>query len=343
MKRIAIEEHFTTEDHIDHLRQILTKEYPQKEIVQAEKQQLDVETPWHSSSQGAAANSAMLRSKLLDMGEGRLKEMDEAGIDMQVLSLVSPGVQVFDAPTGTTMAKKTNDELSRIVQKYPKRFAGFACLAPQDPGGAADELERAVKELGLKGAVINSHVRGEYLDDKKYWVILERAEKLGVPIYIHPRSPSPDMLKPYLAYPPLPSAMLGFAAEVSLHAMRLICSGVFDAHPGLKIILGHLGEALPFWITRIDMLPMVQMLGDRIKKKPSQYLKDNFMVATSGMFCQPALLCTLLSLGADSILFAVDHPFESNAEAVQFMEVAPISDRDKEKICHLNAERLLAL
>jgi 5-carboxyvanillate decarboxylase len=342
MKKIAIEEHFTTEEHVEHVRLILTKEYPRKEIVQAE-QQLEVEVPWHSSQRYATAKSPMLTSKLLDLGEGRLKEMDEAGIDMQVLSLVSPGVQIFDAPTGTMMAKKTNDELSRIVQKYPKRFAGFACLAPQDPGGAADELGRAVKELGLKGAVINSHVRGEYLDEKKYWIILERAAKLRVPIYIHPRSPSPDMIKPYLAYLPLTSAMLGFAAEVSLHAMRLICSGVFDEFPDLKIILGHLGEALPFWITRIDMPLMVQMLGGKIKKKPSQYLRDNFMVTTSGMFYQPALLCTLLSLGAGSILFAVDHPFEPNAEAVQFMELAPISERDKEKICHLNAERLLAL
>lgn len=342
MKKIAMEEHFTTEEHVEHVRLILTKKYPKTEIVQAE-QQLDVEVPWHSSSRHAMANSAMFSSRLLDVGEGRLKEMDEAGIDMQVLSLVSPGVQIFDVPTGTMMARKTNDELARIVQKYPKKFAGFASLAPQDPGGAADELERAVKDLGLKGAVINSHVGGQYLDDQKYWVIFERAEKLGVPIYIHPRAPSPDMLKPYLAYPPLPVAMLGFAAEVSLHAMRLICSGVFDEFPNLKIILGHLGEALPFWITRIDMPAMVQMLGNRIKKKPSQYLKDNFMVTTSGMFCQPALLCTLLSLGADSILFAVDHPFESNAKAVQFMEVAPISEHDKEKICHLNAERVWAL
>jgi 2,3-dihydroxybenzoate decarboxylase len=262
---------------------------------------------------------------------------------MQVLSLISPGVQVFDAATGTSLARRVNDQLYRIVQKYPGKFAGLAALAPQDPRGAADELERAVKELGLKGASINSHTRGEYLDDKKYWVIFERAERLGVPIYIHPRMPSPGMLKPYLTYPSLATAMSGFAAEVSLHALRLILSGLFDEHPGVKIILGHLGEGLPFWLWRLDNRWLRMPQGMIIKKRPSQYIKDHFFITTAGNFSVSAFLCAYLELGADRILFAVDSPLESNREAVQFMEGLPISDGDKEKVCHLNAERLFKL
>jgi len=337
MKRISIEEHFSTEEHLDHLRSILEKKYPVPEVIEEEKT-LDRELPFLSAS--AKQNEV---SRLLDIGEGRLAEMDEAGIDMQVLSLISPGVQVFDPPTGTNLAKKINDLLSETVRKYPKRFAGFASIAPQSPIDAADELERAVQELGLKGASINSHVKGEYLDDKKYWVIFERAEKLGAPIYLHPRSPSPDMAKPYLAYPMLAAALCGFNAEVALHALRLICSGLFDEYPQLHIILGHLGEALPYWLWRLDTIWKRRSLLNTLKRTPSEYFKENFFVTTSGMFSQPPLLCAYLALGADRILFAVDHPMESNKDAVQFVEEAPICDSDKEKISHLNAERLLAL
>jgi len=342
MKRIAIEEHFSTKEHIDQFRLILKKDYPIREVVEAEKQ-FHAEVRWLSTSTYSMDDADTLSNRILDVGEQRIKEMEEDGIDMQVLSLISPGVQVFEVATGTTMARKTNDELSKIVQKYPRKFAGLAALAPQDPVGAADELERAVKELGLKGASINSHTKGEYLDDKKYWVIFERAEQLGVPIYIHPRVPSPDMAKPYLTYPVLASAMCGFGAEVSLHALRLIVSGLFDEHPEVKIILGHLGEALPFWLWRLDNRWLKMKQGLNIKKKPSQYIRDNFFITTSGNFSIPAFFCAYLELGADRILFAVDYPLESNKEAVQFIEALPICENDKEKVCHLNAERLFKL
>ena len=342
MKRIAIEEHFTIEEHANQFRLILTKEYPVREVVEAEEQ-LHVEVRWLPASKYCAGNAKALSGKILEVGEQRIKEMEEDGIDMQILSLIAPGVQVFDAAQGTSLARTVNDQLYRIVQKYPKKFAGLAALAPQDPMGAADELERAVKELGLKGASINSHTRGEYLDDKKYWVIFERAERLGVPIYIHPRMPSPGMAKPYLTYPALATAMSGFGAEVSLHALRLILSGLFDRHPGVKIILGHLGEALPFWLWRLDNRWLRMPQGMAIKKRPSQYIRENFFVTTAGNFSVPAFLCAYLELGADRILFAVDYPLESNQEAVQFTEMLPISDGDREKVCHLNAERLFNL
>lgn len=327
MRKIAIEEHFSTDEYLDCLRSMREKEYPPSN---------------HAQLFGADDISSTYGSKLLDVREGRLREMDEAGIDMQVLSLVL-GVEILDASTGTAIAKKTNDKLSEIVKQYPNRFAGLAALANQNPSEAADELKRAVGQLGLKGALIRSHVNREYLDDKKYWIIFEMAEKLGVPIYIHPMRPSPDMVKPYLTYPVLSGAMHGYAADAALCALRLICSGVFDEYPRLKIILGHLGEALPYWLWRMDNHWQRNPLANKLKKAPSEYIKDNFFITTSGMFWLPPLMCAYLALGADRILFAVDYPFESNKEAVQFIDSVPISDSDKEKICHLNAERLFML
>lgn len=343
MKRIAIEEHFSTKEHLEQLGLILRKEYPIQEIVEAEEQ-LHVELRWLSTPPSSLTGGLALSDRIVDIGEQRIRDMEEAGIDMQILSLVSPGVQAFDAATATRMARKINDGLYKVVQKYPKKFAGLASIAPQDPTGAAAELERAVKELGLKGASINSHTRGEYLDDRKYRVVFEKAERLGVPIYIHPRSPSPDMAKPYLTYPVLATAMSGFAAEVSVHALRLIVSGLFDEHPQLKIIIGHLGEALPFWLWRLDNRWLRAAPGGMsVKKKPSQYIKDNFFITTSGNFSVSAFLCAYLELGAERILFAVDYPMESNKEGVQFMEGLPICNSDKEKVCHLNAEKLFGL
>ncbi|MFC1901748.1 amidohydrolase family protein [Chloroflexota bacterium] len=340
MKRIAIEEHFYTEGYVEYLKS--TKDLPRLEITKDEKGNQVVK-------RGDITMDPDQFSKLVDMGEGRLRQMDEDGIDMQVLSLLNPGVAVFDASTGKTLARKTNDELASVVRKYPERFAGFAALPVQEPIAATNELERAVKELGLKGAMINSHVKGEFLDDHKYWVIFAKAEELGVPIYIHPIGPPPDMIKPYLAYPRLSGPMFGYAHEVGLHAVRLIFSGLFDKHPDLKIILGHLGEGLPFWLWRLDnrwqkeVVAPAPMANRKIRKTPSQYIRDNFYVTTSGMFWQPALSCAYEALGADRILFAADYPPESSKEAAEFIDAAPICEADKEKIYHINAERLLAL
>lgn len=348
MRRIAIEEHFVTKEYVDYL--FTRKDCPRWEIVEDEKHR-KIERRWTDPSLPPSVydpDRPGQSSKLADMGEGRLREMDKAGIDMVVLSLGNPGIDAFDASDGTTWAKKTNDDLARVVKEHPTRFAGLAALAPKDPRGAVDELKRAVTKLGLKGALINSHIHGEYLDDKKFWIIFETAQELGVPIYIHPKWPSPNMLKPYSTYPGLDRSMWGFGAEAGLHAMRLILSGVFDKYPRLKIILGHLGEALPFWLWRIDNRYAVDSRGtssiaERPKRKPSEYFKDNFFVTTSGMFSQPPFMCAYQVLGADNIFFAVDYPYEPNEVAVQFMNSVPICDGDKEKIYHLNAEKLFSL
>jgi len=274
----------------------------------------------------------------LDMIDKRIVEMDQFGIDMQVLSL-GPGIEQYEASFGTELARITNNRLAEIIKRYSDRFSGFACIAPQDPLAASHELERAVKELGLKGAMVKSNVQGEYLDNQKFWVIFETAEKLGVPIYIHPKEPSPQMIKPFTDYPELAGAMWGYSVEAGLHAMRLICSGVFNYFPNLRIILGHLGEGIPFWLWRLDS----RSEKGKYKKKPSQYFKEHFYVSVSGMYWEPALLMTVSAIGSERILFATDYPSESFDDAIQSIKNLPLSDKDKENIWHLNAERLLKL
>ena len=339
MKRIAIEEHFYTEEFVHHLRS--NEGLARLETTIDEKGNKIDRLEYFVLAPGVV-------DSLLDLGEGRIQQMDKDGIDMQVLSLMNPGLEVFDAATGAALAKSTNDELADVIQKYPDRFSGFAALPMLEPEVAADELERSVKMLGLKGAMVKSHVRGEFLDDTKYWVIFERAEKLGVPIYLHPNVPPRDMLKPYLTYKALTGSMLGFAHETALHAMRLICSGLFDRFPRLIVILGHLGEALPFWMGRFDTRWQREGLSSdpissKIKRNPTEYIRDNFLVTTSGILWQPALMCTYLSLGAEKILFSVDYPLQASKETVDFIDSASICQADKEKIYHSNAEKLLSL
>jgi 5-carboxyvanillate decarboxylase len=342
IRKICVEEHFSTTDHLNKLLSIYQKTYPVAEVVQEEKYML-ADAPFLAGISTNAATRKMI-AQLCDLDKGRIGDMDWCNIDMQVLSLVSPGVQVFESATATRLAKEYNDRLATVVKDHPKRFVGLACLAPQDPKGAADELERSVSTLGLKGAIIDSHTKGEYLDDKKYWVIFERAQKLNVPLYLHPRAPSPDMMKPFTGYPMLDSAMWGFSAEAGLHSLRLILSGLFDEFPRLKIVLGHLGETIPFVLARIDNRWSVADFPKKIKKLPGQYFKENFLVTTSGMNEEPATLIAAISiLGADNILFAADYPMEDAGQAVTFIDNVTISDQDREKICHINAERVFSL
>lgn len=339
-KVISVEEHFSTVEHLERMREIVEKTYHDRKVIENEKY-IENDAPFLTLIKGPATEEMIAR--LLDTGNGRMRIMDECNILMQVLSFVSPGVQVFDTPTAIKMSKDVNDHLSKIVQEHTTRFAGLASLPLQDPNEAADELERSVIDLGLKGACIFTHTRGEYPDDKKYRVVFERAHKLDVPIYLHPRAPSPHLINAFAGYPTLDTAMWGFAVETGTSAMRLICSGIFDEYPRLKIILGHLGESIPFWLWRIDHWWDKTPLSKNKEKKPSQYFKNNFLVTISGMFHEPALTYTLTVLGAENIMFSVDYPMESPLEAVEFMNRAKISQEDKEKIFHLNAERLFKL
>lgn len=290
-----------------------------------------------------------------DKVAGRLQDMDAAGIDMQVLS----ATMFYNDPRNKTpedaaqWARDTNDSFFKITQKYPDRFASFAAITLNDPVAAARELERAVTELGFKGTLLGQEIKSHYLDESQYWVVLEAAERLDVPIYIHPAIPFPEMIAPYLTYPILSRSMWGFAAHTGLQAMRLIMGGIFDRYPNLKIILGHMGENIPYQLWRLDNRWLTEKDGwggavppdpsANLKKKPSEYFRDNFYITTSGMFWHPVLQFACNVVGADKIMFAVDYSAESNKVAAQFIESAPISDDDKAKICHQNAERILKL
>ena len=280
----------------------------------------------------------------MDLGESRLAYMDAAGVDVQVLSFGAPGPQAFGADIAIPMARDANDLLFQTVQAHPDRFAGFAALPTADPAASAKELERAVTRLGFKGTMIHGHTQGEFLDDKKYWEIFECAEALGVPIYLHPTVPHPDVMKTYFkGYEELCRAAWGFAVDTSCHFLRIVFSGVFDAYPKLKFILGHLGEMLPFAMHRLNDHTYPAAARRGLKRTPMEYLKENMVVTTSGNWYEPSLLLTLLTLGADNILFAVDWPYEPNTTGIDFLNKLSISDLDREKIAHLNAERLLRM
>jgi len=279
-----------------------------------------------------------------DLGAERLAHMDAAGVDVQVLSFGSPGPQAFGAEVAIPMARDANDRLYQAAQKYPGRFAGFAALATADPEAAAQELERCVSKLGFKGAMIHGHTRGSFLDERKYWTIFECAQALGVPIYLHPTLPHPDAARAYFeGYEELARAGWGFAVDTSCHFLRIVFAGVFDAYPRLKIILGHLGEGLPFAMHRLNEHTWRSAARRGLRKTPLQYLRENLLVTTSGNWYEPAFLCTLLALGADNILFAIDWPYEANKTGIEFLRKISISEADREKISHLNAERLLGL
>ena len=282
---------------------------------------------------------------LTDIGEHRLKVMDEDGITMQLVIISSPGVQAFDAVQGYELSKLVNDRLAEACHKYPTRFAALAAVAPQAPENAAREMERAVKSLGLKGAIINSHTHGEYLDDKKFWPIFEGAAALDVPIYLHPREPSPGMAAP-MSMPGFRVAW-GYGVETGTHIMRLIAAGVFDQFPTLKIVIGHMGESIPFTLERIDNRYLWELraagLKSTIKRLPGDYFRDNIIVTTSGMNYRLPLMMTIELLGADNLLFAGDWPFEVVRDSVDVVDALPLSEDDKEKLYHRNAKRVFKL
>lgn len=284
-----------------------------------------------------------VNKKLLDLGEIRRQTMEQDGIAVQLIHLTAPGVQNLEPTLAKELAKLSNDRLAEACKANPGKFAGYAAFAPQDPEAAAQELQRGVRTLGLKAGIVNSHTNGEYLDDKKFWPILECAEALDVPLYLHPRDPAAS-----LAGSNLPGFRVGwgFAVECGTHALRLINSGVFDRFPKLKIVLGHMGEGIPFFLPRMDnrYLWETKVSGlPKWKRLPSEYFLDHFYVATSGMNYPQALTMTMNIMGADRILFAVDYPYEVGVDAVPPMDNMPISEVDKKKIYHLNSEKLFKL
>jgi 5-carboxyvanillate decarboxylase len=282
---------------------------------------------------------------MLDLGEGRIKAMDDDGIAVQVCLLASIAIQDIDPVQANELCTLANDRFADAAKKYPGRLAGLAGFAPLDPERAAREIERAVTKKGFKGAVVNSHSRGEYLDDPKFTPIFETLQALDVPLYIHPRDPSPQMIQPFEVF----GFKVGWswAAETGTHIIRLIGNGVFDRFPRLKIVIGHMGEGLPFHLDRIDNRYYWEhdMAGraPALKRKPSDYVRDNLVVTTSGMNFTPPLLMTIQMLGIDNILFAGDWPFENVRDSANAIDAAPIADADKRKIYSENARRVFKL
>ena len=334
VRRIATEEHFLTRDYMDAVGRYM-------------KVHADAE-PGLSWLRNGFPPLEQFRpgERLLDF-DLRLEEMDRDGIDRQVLSLMQPGVQVFAPAEGVAVSRDVNDQVADTVRKHPDRFAALATAPPQAPHAAARELERAVTKLGMRGAVINSHTKGEYLDDEKFWPLLEAAEALDVPIYLHPREPSAG-IHAACDYGGL-HMIWGFAAETSLHALRLILSGAFDVFPKLRFVLGHLGEGVPYYLDRIDnrfqYMPAKykETLPRQLKRKPMEYFRENFHVTSSGQNWAPAVRFCQDVLGVDRVMFGADYPFEDQTETVKQADSIPMSEAEQAQFFSGNAERLFRL
>jgi predicted TIM-barrel fold metal-dependent hydrolase len=287
----------------------------------------------------------LLTQRLHDLGELRLKAMDEAGIDFQVVSHAAPGTQKLDPESAAQLTRELNDRLYETIRARPDRFAAFASLPTPDPKAAAAELERTVTTLGFTGGMLNGLTNGTlFIDDKRFWGLFERAQALDVPLYIHPSTPNPIVAEAYFKeFPALIHSPWSFLVETATAAVRLMMSGAFEAYPGLKIILGHFGEGLPFSLWRLDFTRRVMKEADKPSRTFSEYFCNHFYITTSGNFFTPALLCSMMTLGADRIMLSVDWPFNDNKEAVDWLQATPISPEDKAKILAGNAARLLRL
>jgi len=330
-RRIATEEAFSIPEQMDAQRELVAAAQEYDPDLFLWKIQTDPSGPVYNN--------------LLDLYDQRLRYMDEYDVDMHLLALTSTGVQMMSADKANAIAAIGNDRLHEAIQRHPDRFAGLATIAPQDPANAVKEIERAITKLKLSGIMINSHTNGEYLSERKYWPILEAIAALKVPLYIHPRAPIPAMAKAYRT-DHLEHAIWGYQAETGLHGLRIITSGVLDHFPGLQIVLGHMGEGIPYWLYRLDFMHgRVRIPFDRPKLKltPSEYFNRNFYITTSGMNWEPTLKFCIEVLGSDRIMWAIDYPYQDHPDAVDFMDAAGISEKDKQKIYHENAERVFKL
>jgi predicted TIM-barrel fold metal-dependent hydrolase len=283
---------------------------------------------------------------LADIADSRLRDMDANGIDVQVLSASMPGADLLDGAAGVEFAATVNDRLAEAVAAHPDRFAGFAHLPMRSPAAAADELERAVAQLGFCGAMINGMSAGLFLDDPSFAVLLERAQALHVPLYLHPNLPPSEVSAAYYSGLPQPAGQLlatglfGWHAEVAVHVLRLVLSGATARYPSLKFIVGHMGEMLPAAIGRADAI--MQRTGAFSGSLLAEIV-DRVFITTSGVFTVPPLLAALTTFGADRIMFSVDYPYSRNADGAEYFRGLPVSPVDRAKIAHRNADDLLGL
>ncbi len=315
VKKIALEEHFLPPGYEEYWRPTIANVDPKV--------------------------AGIIHGRLTDFGDMRLEAMDGAGIVRSILSVAGPGVQAErDTATAVRRAREANDFLAREIGKRPDRYSGFAHLAMQDPRAAADELERCVRELKFCGAMINGHTNGQYLDHPSLQPFWERAEELLAMIYIHPTDPVTPA--PVLdGYDGLRRSTWEWGFETGSHALRLVFSGLFDRYPRARVALGHLGETLPYLLWRFDSRS--KLYGVKLGQKPSDYIKQNIVVTTSGMCSAEPLACAMAALGADRVMFAADYPFEQAAEAGKFMDETPLDEGLRKDIAFSNAYSHLGL
>jgi 2,3-dihydroxybenzoate decarboxylase len=286
--------------------------------------------------------------RLQDASERRLADMDASGIDHQVLAMTAPGTQVLDAAEGMRIARLANDRLAAITRSHPQRFSALASVSYEDVPVAVGEVRRAVEELGLKGLILNDHIRGAYIDDPRFAPLLATLEDLDVPIYLHPSTPPDRMIAPYHEAG-LDGAVHGFGASAGLHLLRMITSGMLDRHPRLRVVVGHLGEGLPFWLHRIDHMHAKQVAAGRydairpLAHRPSEYFSSRIWLTTSGMPWEPAIMFTREVIGADRVMYAMDYPYQFDVAEVDAQDALPISDVEKRDFFEVTARKVFGL
>jgi 5-carboxyvanillate decarboxylase len=297
---------------------------------------------------GASAHASGVTERIQDLGPLRLGDMDRLGIDHQIVSLTCPGVELLEPERARELARLTNDHIAAATRAHPTRFSGLAAVYLQDVDFSVRELRRAVEELGLRGVIVNSHARGLYLDDPRFEPLFATAAELDVPIYLHPNTPSDPMIGPLLDAG-LDGAIYGFGVETGMHLIRIIFSGVFDRHPTLRLVVGHLGEALPFWQFRLDHFHAVQERSQRypgrpvLKQAPSDYLRSNIWITTSGMAWAPAIEFVRSVVGSDRVLYATDYPYQAEESEIRTQEQLQMTDAERRHFFETGAKRVFKL
>jgi len=345
----------TTGGEVGYLRIATEEAYAPPEMLKAFLEVLDGPDvdPGFDSLMGfylrsEAERPAAVRRKLADAGEERLADMDAAGVDHAILSLTAPGTQVLDPARAREIATIANERIAEACRAHPTRFSGLAAVGFEDAPSAVAELERGVKELGLKGLVCNSHIKGHYLDEERFYPILEAAEALDVPIYLHPQTPPKSMIQPMLDAG-LDGAIFGFGVETGMHLLRMIVRGVFDRFPRLRVVVGHLGEALPFWLYRLDYMHAAQVRARRYKSNPpleltvSEYFRRNIWITTSGMAWAPAIMFCREVLGPDRVMYAMDYPYQYVPDEVRAQDALPLSLPELRRFYETNAIEVFRL
>ncbi|HEV7432430.1 MAG TPA: amidohydrolase family protein [Steroidobacteraceae bacterium] len=337
--RIATEEAFATREQIDVYVRMLKDGSADRGL----------RSLWGFYAQSTSARATQVREGLLDLGELRIRNMDATGIDKAILALTAPGAQpILDLAEARGVAQRANDFLAEQVALRPDRYVGMTTVAPQDPAWSALEILRGARSLGFKGVQINSHTQGEYLDEAKFDPIFRALADTGHPLYIHPSSPPDSMIGPLLEAG-LDGAIYGFGVEVGMHLLRLITSGIFDRYPDLQIMVGHMGEALPFWLYRIDYMHQAGVRSQRyermkpLKKSIAEYMRSNVLITTSGMAWAPAIKFSQAVLGEDRVMYAMDYPYQFVPDEVRTHDLLDVPLAVKKKLMQTNAERWFKL